>query len=208
MKKLSLEERWLERVVEPSDDNSCWLWKGSVSSQGYGKLRVEGKDLLAHQIGWKLAGNDSPPKGSILRNQCGNVLCVNPQHWKILPLHMNLGTVRVIVRSKTKEQRMEDFANKINENGSLILDTPCWEWMGTKNPNGYGLFSSRYFSGAAHRASWEIFVGPIPDGLFICHKCDNKSCVNPEHLFLGTQYDNMQDKAQKDRLAKIMTLTP
>lgn len=203
MKKLSLEERWLVRVAEPSDDNSCWLWKGSISSQGYGKLRVEGKDLLAHQIGWKLAGNDSPPKGSALRNQCGNVLCVNPQHWKILPLHLNLGTVRVVVKSRTKEQRMEDFACRINENGSLILDTPCWEWLGTKNPNGYGSFSSRYFSGLAHRASWEIFVGPIPDGLFICHKCDNKSCVNPEHLFLGTQYDNMQDKAQKDRLAKI-----
>lgn len=203
MKKLSLEERWVVRITEPSDDDSCWLWKGSVSSQGYGKLRVEGKDILAHQIGWKLAGNESPPKGYGLRNQCGNVLCVNPQHWKILPLHMNLGTVRITVRSRTKEQRIEEFANKINENGSLILDTPCWEWMGTKNPNGYGSFSSRYFSGLAHRASWEIFVGPIPDGLFICHKCDNKSCVNPEHLFLGTQYDNMQDKAQKDRLAKI-----
>lgn len=203
MKKATLEERWVKRVMESSDDDSCWLWKGSRSTQGYGQMCINKKSVLAHKIGWELAGNSSPPKGSALRNQCGNVLCVNPAHWKILPIHMNLGTKRVYVRSKTKEQRMEEFARRINENGSLILDTPCWEWLGTKNPNGYGSFSSRYFSGLAHRASWEIFVGLIPDGLFICHKCDNKSCVNPEHLFLGTQHDNMQDKAQKDRLAKI-----
>lgn len=202
MKKLSLEERWLNKVEEPSDDNSCWLWKGSVSSQGYGQMCINKKQVLAHQIGWKLAGNESPSKGSVLRNQCGNILCMNPQHWKILPLHMSFNKVRAAVRSKTREQRMEEFARRINENGSLILDTPCWEWMGTKNPNGYGRFSSRYFSTQAHRASWEIFVGPIPDGLFICHKCDNKSCVNPEHLFLGTQHDNMQDMAQKGRSTK------
>lgn len=202
MKKLSLEERWLNKVEELLDDNSCWLWKGSVSSQGYGQMCINKKQVLTHQIGWKLAGNDSPPKGSALRNQCGNVLCVNPQHWKVLPLHMNLGTVRITVRSRTKEQRIEEFANKINENGSLILDTPCWEWMGTKNLNRYGNFSSRYFSSLAHRASWEIFIGPIPDGLVICHKCDNPSCVNPEHLFLGTQHDNMQDMAQKGRSTK------
>lgn len=202
MKKLSLEERWLSRIKEFSDVESCWLWKGSISSQGYGKLRVDGKDLLAHQIGWRLVGNDSPPKGSALRNQCGNILCVNPQHWKIVPLYLNLGTVRVAVRSKTKEQRMEEFARRINENGSLILDTPCWEWIGNKSQNGYGQFSSRYFSTLAHRASWEIFVGPIPDGLYICHRCDNKSCVNPEHLFLGTQHDNMLDMVQKGRSVK------
>jgi|PlaIllAssembly_1097288.scaffolds.fasta_scaffold2188956_1 hypothetical protein len=82
MKRLSLEERWVERVDEPSDDNSCWIWNGSRSTQGYGKLRVEGKDLLAHQIGWKIMGK-SPCRGkTYLRNKCGNKLCVNPDHWE------------------------------------------------------------------------------------------------------------------------------
>ena len=82
MKKLSLEERWVSKIDESSDDNSCWLWKGSRSTQGYGKLRVAGKDLLAHQIGWKLMGKSGCRGKTYLRNKCGNKFCVNPDHWE------------------------------------------------------------------------------------------------------------------------------
>jgi hypothetical protein len=76
--------------------------------------------------------------------------------------------------------------------------TGCWDWVKSKNCKGYGMFRS-HVSNKAHRFSYHHFVGVIPNGLHVLHKCDNPSCVNPEHLFLGTHQDNMADKVDKGR---------
>ena len=78
-------------------------------------------------------------------------------------------------------------------------DSGCWEWSGHRWSNDYGAFKINYKHYLAHRISYRLFVGPIPDGLFVLHHCDNKACVNPDHLFLGTQLDNMRDKVSKGR---------
>lgn len=79
----------------------------------------------------------------------------------------------------------------------------CWEWISGKSKDGYGQFSigrkAENRNVRAHRVSWIIKNGNIPGDFFICHKCDNASCVNPSHLFLGTPKDNMVDMSKKGR---------
>ena len=73
----------------------------------------------------------------------------------------------------------------------------CWLWIGARNSEGYGYLRFNYAQLRAHRVSWELHFGPIPDGLFVLHHCDNPPCVNPSHLFLGTNGDNMLDAINK-----------
>jgi hypothetical protein len=79
----------------------------------------------------------------------------------------------------------------------------CWEWQAARNDDGYGLCrgGSRSIEGA-HRVSWRLANGEIPEGQQILHRCDNRACVNPAHLFLGSQQDNIADMLAKGRHVK------
>lgn len=78
----------------------------------------------------------------------------------------------------------------------------CWEWNSTKNEHGYGVIGRGGKYGGmllAHRVSWKMHSGPIPDNLCVLHRCDNPKCVNPDHLFLGSRADNNADMITKGR---------
>lgn len=93
--------------------------------------------------------------------------------------------------TKTPKERLLDKIEK-RENG-------CWVWTAATNPQGYGLMVYKKRLISAHRISWMEHVGEIQDGLYVCHRCDNPLCINPDHLFLGSQKENMDDMIRKGR---------
>jgi RNA polymerase subunit RPABC4/transcription elongation factor Spt4 len=94
---------------------------------------------------------------------------------------------------------MQDTASKIKQRIRINKTTGCHEWQKGLDGNGYGKMYVEGRTRAAHRVSYEVFTGPIPQGSMVLHSCDNRKCVNPQHLWLGNAADNMRDKAEKGR---------
>lgn len=104
----------------------------------------------------------------------------------------------------TKDPTQQDASEWIArfwENTDKRGKQECWKWLGGKTKAGYGQLGIDRKTFYAHRLSYEMAHGPIPDNLYVLHRCDNPGCVNPDHLFLGTQTDNMRDASAKGRTA-------
>src|SRR5678816_769446 len=141
---------------------------------------------------WESVHGAIPEKRHVYTT-CGLKLCMNPKHFTLMPIG-------------DTEPRFWKHVKRAQGDG-------CWIWTADKMTSqqkrrtqrgaGYGNFmingcTKRVF---AHRFSWELHFGPIPPGMLVCHRCDNPSCVRPDHLFLGTHKDNTQDMIRKGRHA-------
>ena len=92
---------------------------------------------------------------------------------------------------------MKRFWDKVDKTSG------CWNWIASKRPNGYGAFKLKGKVVSAHRFSYTMTYGAIPEKKLVCHHCDNRLCVNPAHLFLGSHHDNLVDSIQKGRVIKV-----
>ncbi len=177
---ITTERFWQNVVIGENDEDKCWEWAGATN-KGYARFLIDNEWHQATKIAWILT-NGPIPEGGRIRRYCGNPLCVNPHHAELL-------------HDDTKEER---FWARVD----IILDgSSCWEWQGARNEAGYG--STHIMEGdmpaATHRIAYELENGPIPEGMFVTHVCDNPSCCRPSHLMVGTAWDNTHDMMRKGR---------
>lgn len=180
--KLNKVASFWARVDKLEGENACWIWTGGKLSTGYGLFSYNYQSENASHFVYRLMVGPVPP-GAWLIHSCKQPSCVRPDHL-ILSLRPNDWVERFWIKVKKGE------------------GDACWEWIAGTTKTGYGQFLHGGTMVKAHRLSYELCVGPIPDGLWVLHRCDNRTCVNPAHLFLGNNDDNVADMMQKGRNQK------
>lgn len=181
---MSLMERLMEKSVVLK--NGCIEWRGyRPSNRNYGLIRTgKRKQEKVQNVVYRTFFGPVP-KGFFVVNSCGNRFCINHKHLMLV---------------KRNQQWRRDPVKRLEKN-TVKIDSGCWEWQGAKTKFGYGQMVVDGKVEIIPRFTYRMFVGPIPEGMYVCHKCDNPSCWNPDHLYLGTAQDNARDRVERGRNA-------
>jgi hypothetical protein len=181
-----IERFWSKVNIKGTDD--CWEWTGIIGRDNVGVFRTMRKNYNPYRMSYLLnkgkLGNREP-----VYHSCHNSKCVNPLHLYIKRQNCSI-TSNIYF--------LEYFWNNVE----ISKEDKCWNWKGSTDRFGYGrsCFLCKVYK--AHQMAYRIAYGDIQKGMCVLHKCDNTSCCNPKHLWLGTQLDNIHDMVKKNRNIK------
>lgn len=188
-KKTSLLEKLESHIIAK---DGCWLTDLLTLKNGHTQINVEGKMKATHRVAYEIYKGEIPDGMYVLRT-CKNPGCINPEHLFLDSSH-----------TATREYEIKPINERLESH--IITKDGCW-LTNLALSHGYPVLRKTSPGGKgknlmASRLMYEAHHGQIPEGMLVCHSCDNPTCVNPEHLFLGTHKDNTQDMLRKNREAR------